>query len=524
MASSLRSSRHLTALQEIILELANEQEADSAIELIAKRSLELLSCDGVSIYLYNEQNQKLCFKIAKSFSLKCDSTFKNTEIDKNALASKSFKEGKILLENHQLDKKPNAFEKKYKYRNKSTLCIPLKSNSKSYGVLQLINKKNSVEAPWPSQDLKALQKMPEFNQEDIEIAHSLSAVAVSAIKKTKLLEHIDKILESFVRAATTAIDSRDSGTKGHSERVGKMTRALARAISEDTNFPKIKFNSTQLKQIEYAAILHDFGKIAVSENTLSKSQKLNSIQQLQIKNRIDLHNRLLETKSLQKLIDKSLLDNKVISEIDLHKNKKEVQEKQKVFNDLWMQIQKLSLPSITRENLTKEINKIQKIKLLALNEEEVDLLNQEEIEVLKISRGCLNETERKEIESHVSHSYYFLKQIPWTDDLALIPQIAYTHHESLDGKGYPRQLKEKDIPIETLILSICDIFDALSAHGRAYKKAIAVPKTLEIMQEMVDRKKLKQEFFNVFVSQKIWLLAEYNYPQANSVAKKQKIA
>jgi HD-GYP domain-containing protein (c-di-GMP phosphodiesterase class II) len=150
------------------------------------------------------------------------------------------------------------------------------------------------------------------------------------------------------------------------------------------------------------------------------------------------------------------------------------------------------------------------------------LLKDEEIEALSIKRGCLTPEERDEIESHVTRSWEFLRRIPWGDDLRDIPEIAYSHHELLDGTGYPRKLVGEEIPLRSRIMTVCDIFDALAASDRAYKPALSIEKTLSILESMVDGGKLDRRFFEVFRDDKVWESIGHSYKYADELEAEKK--
>lgn len=145
---------------------------------------------------------------------------------------------------------------------------------------------------------------------------------------------------------------------------------------------------------------------------------------------------------------------------------------------------------------------------IMIGDKGVSVLTKEEIDILSVKRGSLTVQERLEIESHVTHSYNFLVQIPWTEELKNIPEIVYGHHERLDGSGYPRKLISKNIPLQAKIMAITDVFDALVAQDRPYKKALPYERALHILEGEVKAGKLDAELFKLFVEAKIWTLLQ----------------
>jgi HD-GYP domain-containing protein (c-di-GMP phosphodiesterase class II) len=137
-------------------------------------------------------------------------------------------------------------------------------------------------------------------------------------------------------------------------------------------------------------------------------------------------------------------------------------------------------------------------------------LNSEEACCLQIKRGSLTETERVEINSHVVHTYNFLVRIPWSRTLRDVPEIAGAHHEKLDGTGYPNGLKGRQIPVPARMMAISDIYDALTASDRPYKKAMPAEKALDILAGDVKRGQLDSDLFDVFLAARVWSLTSRN--------------
>jgi len=143
-----------------------------------------------------------------------------------------------------------------------------------------------------------------------------------------------------------------------------------------------------------------------------------------------------------------------------------------------------------------------------LEDNEQPFLTSDEVRYLTIRKGTLDEDERLEIEGHVNHTYRFLMQIPWTNELQDIPRIAYGHHEKLNGVGYPRGVREDDIPIQTRMMTIADIFDALTASDRKYKPAVPAERALDILASEVKDEMLDAELFEIFHQARVYELTD----------------
>jgi hypothetical protein len=161
-------------------------------------------------------------------------------------------------------------------------------------------------------------------------------------------------------------------------------------------------------------------------------------------------------------------------------------------------------PSVLAEDPSRILDEIQGKAFTEDDGVAIPFLDQDEYLKLKIKKGSLDESERKEIESHVTHTYRFLSTIPWTKEMRNIPTIAYGHHEKLDGDGYPRGIHSAEIPIQTRMMTVSDIYDALTASDRPYKRAVPGPKALDILNAEVKEQKLDSELVRVFIEAKIW--------------------
>lgn len=183
---------------------------------------------------------------------------------------------------------------------------------------------------------------------------------------------------------------------------------------------------------------------------------------------------------------------------------KRIRDFSEQLNSYWKVILDLNRPTILNEDGSKRLVELSGVQCCDSQGEAKPLLAPEEILSLSILRGSLSESERAEIESHVTHSFEFLKNIPWTRELAGIPEIAYAHHERLDGTGYPRKIRGNEIPLQARMMSICDIYDALTAKDRPYKKAVPVEKALDILNMEAKEGKLDAALLQVFFEAKVY--------------------
>jgi response regulator RpfG family c-di-GMP phosphodiesterase len=268
-------------------------------------------------------------------------------------------------------------------------------------------------------------------------------------------------------------------------------------------FKDVAFNYDQLKEMRYAAVLHDFGKVGVREHVLIKAEKLFPGDLAQMKARFDFIKRTYETKALRKKVDLLMSGDRaataeLVAQVD-EELAKQIADTDGILEFLLA----CNRPTVLAQGGFERLNDIAKMTYESYGGQE-SYLTQQEAYTLSIQKGSLTKEERLEIESHVTHTYRFLSTIPWTKTLKNIPEIAYGHHEKLDGTGYPRQVPGNIIPVQTRIMTISDIYDALTASDRPYKAAVPTPKALAILEDEVKHGKVDSNLFQVFVESKIY--------------------
>ena len=277
--------------------------------------------------------------------------------------------------------------------------------------------------------------------------------------------------------------------------------------SDSKKFKNIKFTKDEIQQINYAALLHDFGKIGVRENILVKAKKLFPFELEAIKSRFKIFRQEMELNYSREKIELLLNEERTKAADKFEKLDQKTKDKLNELDEYLNFVIDVNEPTVMKQanfDLLLQISKI-------VCEDEgqmTKLLSENEIERLSIPKGSLSSEERLEIESHVTHTFNFLNKIPWTKELKKIPQIAHAHHEKLDGKGYPLGISEQEIPIQSKMMAIADIYDALTAWDRPYKKAVSVNKALDILQWEVNDGKVDGDLFNLFLQAKLFTLVK----------------
>jgi HD-GYP domain-containing protein (c-di-GMP phosphodiesterase class II) len=350
-----------------------------------------------------------------------------------------------------------------------------------------------------------------YGEWEERILRSLASQAAISIERNHLQESIEYLFEGFVKASVQVIEQRDPSTFGHSERVAQLTVRLAEEVNTATtgSLADITFSDRQIQEIRYAALLHDFGKIGIPEAILTKSKKLYPHQLEVLRQRFTLARRTLEWECTQAKCELLLQNQKQTdSESSVHQKIEQLeanlnQELQQL-TDYWNLLLQANEPQFTEEEPLKRLSELTQIVYRDLNGEMKPLVTPEEMKQLLVKQGNLTQDERLVIESHVTHTYKFLEKIPWTKDLQNVPQIAYGHHEKLDGTGYPLGLKQEKIPIQAQIMAIADIYDALTAGDKPYKHALPTVTALKIIRKEADQNKVNPDILELFEKRQVY--------------------
>jgi len=525
-----RKSEELHELNKIGVALSAERDINKLLELILAKSREITAADAGSLYLVErgkEENgntdDQLRFKLAQNDSL-TDIAFEERTMPLNEASIAGY----VALTGQPLNvadayhlptgstfQISRAFDQRSGYRTKSVLVVPMKDHQdKVVGVVQLINKKRDTKTVLRPVSLVDEAVIP-FTSVDEELVTSLASQAAVAFENALLIQDIRRLFESFVKASVTAIESRDPTTSGHSNRVATLTVGIAEKVdSLDAGlFKDIRFTRDQIQEIRYASLLHDFGKVGVREKVLIKGKKLYVGEMLLIRQRIAYVKRTLEAEYLRSKLDQVMAGRsspELLAQMD-----RDYEVRRGEIEHVYRMIGQANEPTILEEESVNALMDLPNRTFSDIEGNRQPFLTHNEVGALSIRRGSLSEKERREIESHVTHTFRFLSQIPWTGEFARVPEIAYAHHEKLDGTGYPRKLTAAEIPIQSKMMTISDIFDALVAWDRPYKKSVPVEKALNILGEEAAQGKLDLGLLQLFIEAKIY---EKTLPRAGTEA------
>lgn len=513
------AKQNIEALHKIGIALSAEGNIDKLLDMILTSSRNIAEADAGSLYLV-ENESRLRFKLSQNVSLdwavKQDTPI---DIDNSSISgyTASSRSPLNLLDAYNIGNVfPFTFNCSYDeqtgYRSKSMLAVPMKNQEgRVLGVIQLINKRTDYGKKIPGQPLDMSNVIP-FRFEDLELLSSLASQAAVALENLRLYQDIKTVFEGFVRASVFAIESRDPTTRGHSERVAELTLAMAKEINStnDGLFANVYFDEKKLTELRYATLLHDFGKVGVREEILVKAKKLFPHELQLLKERYKYIQKSIEADFYKECLDYAVQHG--IEKFNLLKPVLEARFSSKILEvqDILDFLVRANEPSVLEDGNFQRLLEIANLQHVDHDGFMTPYLSERETHVLSIRRGSLSEAERMEIESHVRHTFNFLSKIPWTKDLNRIPEIAYAHHEKLNGRGYPNHLEKPEIPLEAQIMCVADIFDALTAHDRPYKPAVPLKKAIEILYLDVDNNHISREIVDLFVQRKIYRVIEHN--------------
>ena len=381
-----------------------------------------------------------------------------------------------------------AFDERHGYRRRSMLVVPMIDQlDQVLGLLLFINRKTEPNAKITSKEA-ADRYVVEYSDREVRLARMLASQAAVAIENTRLYAQVERTLESFVAASVTAIDLRDPATAGHSLRVAALATALAEAVERANTGPyrHVRFSAKQMRELRFAALLHDFGKVAVPEDVLLKARKLPPALWERIDARFDLIRRTMELQFCRARANPGSADVAAALAAQLA----DLERRRRVVRDA-------NLPSLLDAPTAAELREIAQLTFECPDGTIAPYLTPEELHFLQIPRGSLDDRERAEVESHVTKTTRFLSGIPWTADLKDMVTYASGHHEKLDGSGYPSCLTSDDIPLQTRLITVADVFDALTASDRPYKPAVTAERALDILQSEAEAGRLDAELVRV---------------------------
>jgi HD-GYP domain-containing protein (c-di-GMP phosphodiesterase class II) len=495
-------------LSEIALALSTRAEFEELLETILREARRLAGCEAGSLYLLDEDcdEPQLTFKLAQNDAVDVPLVETRLPLTPSSLA------GYVALSGETLDipdvyripaGRPYSFNRSFDeemgYRTRSMLVLPMRDHrDRIVGVLQFINRLD------PTQD----DPVP-FGEEIGELLRAVASQAAVSIQKNALIRDVHRLFESFVQASVKTIEKRDPSTSGHSFRVAETTVALLEALPRSgvVRFRDLTLSSEHLREVRYAALLHDFGKIGVREHILLKANKLSDERLEIIRFRVELQKERLRRRAAEREIE--MLHHPVegfdVARRRLHRD---LETELRTLDQYFEFITLANRPSPLDDGDFAHLRQLREYPFLELDGTRDGLITDTDLAALSVRRGSLTPEERREIESHVSHTRDFLAVLPWPPELARVPEIAGGHHEKLDGSGYPDGLAGEQIPLASRVMTVCDIYDALTAMDRPYKSAMSVDAALNVLEDEARRGLVDQEVLQVFIQARIYARSE----------------
>ena len=511
----------ISNMSAIGLALSKERDMEKLLEMILLEAKRISNADGGTLYMMtNDQRLRFSIMITDSLNVHMGGT-SGKEIpfypvklynddgkpNENMIAANAGINGNTINIPDAYKAKgfdfsgTKAFDEKTGYRSKSFLTVPLKNHENEIiGVLQLLN----------AQDIKS-NKVISFSERIQNSVEALSSQAAVAITNKNLIKDLEVLFESFIKLIASAIDAKSPYTGGHCSRVPEITMMLAESVNEinEGPFANIQFSDKEMYELKIAAWLHDCGKVATPEYVVDKSTKLETIYDRihTVATRFEVIKRDEEIKFLKKQLSIQKKDS--LSDVD----KKEAIKKARIL--YLKRIKQLDEDKtfIEESNFGGEFmsqdrkDRVKKISSYRYkdNGSAKSFLSDNEVYNLCISRGTLTPEERKVINDHIVVTIEMLEQLPYPKHLRNVPEFAGGHHEKLDGTGYPKGLNHAEMSVQAKIMAIADIFEALTARDRPYKKGKTLSQAMRILGFMKNDAHIDAELFDVFVQEKIYL-------------------
>ena len=495
--------KHLT---EIGVALSGEKNINRLLEIIVDEARRFTNADGGTIYIMSNDETEILFAIVQNDSLNVHMGGTGGEItwppvklinvdgtpnQANVSAYVAIS-GEAVNIDDVYDVKGFNFEgtKKFDqntgYRSKSMLVVPLRNHENDIiGVLQLLNALDPVTG-----------HVIYFSPESQEMILSLASQAAVALTNNQLINDLKNLLDSFIKTIAAAIDEKLPYTGGHIRRVAQLSMMIAYKINETKqgHFADTKFSDDQLEELNMASWLHDIGKITTPEHIVDKSTKLEKVYDRieGVKTRFELLKREYQ------LAFNEAQKNKAGSSLeDIEKEIKELDDEYQFL------AQVNNGTEFTKDEMIVRIKEIAKRQWMR-SSQTLPLLSEDEIYNLSIRRGTLNDEERNIINNHAAITHKMLSHLPFPRKLRHVADYAAAHHEKIDGTGYPLGLKGDELSLQSRIIALADIFEALTAKDRPYKKGKSLAEALKIMEDMARNQHIDKDLFELFIKEKIY--------------------
>jgi HD-GYP domain-containing protein (c-di-GMP phosphodiesterase class II) len=507
--------QRLEQLNAVGASLSAERDIDRLLESILVAAKTITRADGGTLYRLTEE-RTLRFEIVRTSSLKYYlggttgnpvpfypiQLFKDGQPNHSMVAANAALTGRTvnIADAYTADgydfTGTRAFDSKTGYRSKSFLTVPMRNHENEIiGVLQLINATDPATG-----DIVA------FSASDQRLAESLASQAAIALTNRMLINQLEQLFESFINLINSAIDEKSPYTGGHCQRVPVLTMMLAEAVNETAEGPLSDFSMTEKDRYELkiAGMLHDCGKVTTPVHVVDKATKLETIFDRihLIDTRFEVLKRDAEIESLRRKVS-FLQEGKPMEAAE---EARRLRERLRSLDDDCRFLRACNIGGERmREEDVARVQRIARYRWRDVAGHEAEFLTEDEVKNLTIRAGTLTEDERKIINNHIVATIRMLEALPWPKHLAKVPEYAGGHHERMDGKGYPKGLLREQMSVQARCMGIADIFEALTAKDRPYKKGKTLSESLEILGRMKLNNHVDPDLFDIFVRRKVYL-------------------
>lgn len=508
--------QRLERLNAIGASLSAERDINRLLEAILTAAKSITRADGGTLYRVSDDNT-LRFEILRTSSLKYYlggttgnavpfypiQLYRDGKPNHSMVAAYSALTGKTVnipdaytAEGFDFSG-TRAFDSKTGYRSKSFLTVPMRNHeNETIGVLQLINAIDPT-----SGDITA------FSSSDQRLAESLASQAAIALTNRMLINQLEELFESFINMINTAIDEKSPYTGGHCQRVPLLTMMLAEAAHETAEGPLRDFAMTEKDRYELkiAGLLHDCGKVTTPVHVVDKGTKLETIFDRihLLDTRFEVLKRDAEIELLRK---RGELVSRAAGREEIEAAEARYRERVRQLDDDRAFLRACNVGSeAMREADIARVKSISQYRWIDSAGHEASFLTGDELKNLTIRTGTLNEEERQIINHHIVATVRMLEALPWPKHLKNVPEYAGGHHERMDGKGYPKGLTREQMSVQARVMGIADIFEALTAKDRPYKRGKTLSESLDILGRFKQNGHIDADLFDIFVRKKIYL-------------------
>jgi HD-GYP domain-containing protein (c-di-GMP phosphodiesterase class II) len=497
-----RSRERIRKLSDIGVALSAQTNPDRLLETILTEARTLADCEAGSLYLVDPRPNAngLIFKLAQNDVVPVELREERLPMSRESISGYVALTGQELnIEDaYSLPKEApysfnRSFDERMGFRTCSMFVLPMRDHrARLIGVLLFINRRGT--------SVDGSSRIVPFDEEICELLRAVASQAAVSIQKSGLIRDINQLFESFVQASVKAIEQRDPTTSGHSFRVAETTVALLSALPQSNipRFSNLTFSDEHITEVRYAALLHDFGKVGVREKVLVKANKLTDERLEVLRYRFELQKERLRRAAVEQEL--ALLHHAQDSfETVRRRVRRELSQKLSMIDDYYAAVVAANNPNMIADGDFGHLRTVRDYRFRELDGSLSGLITDADLLALSMRQGSLTPEERREIQLHVVHTKEFLSVLPWPPELARVPEIAGAHHEKLDGSGYPEGLSGDEIPLASRVMTVADIFDALTAMDRPYKSAMSLDTALRILDSEANDGLLDVDVVRVFI-------------------------